>query len=173
MGPILFVLATDSISTCCANSEVFVMQMTSPLSIFFQKESENNLQLEWTSLEDWSNAHSLPLNSSKCAVMDIVTKRSLCLNDIMTNEGHSLPAVSSLPLIGVILYNNFKWNVPIHNIVKKASRRIFIIRNLKKARCSPSLGHQSCFRLTWPLSALFFFIVFLYFATFHPIFSLE
>lgn len=143
VGPVLFVLATDSFSTICANSQVIRYADDINIVHFLRRESEDNLQLEWTNLVDWSNTHSLPLNSSKCAVMNIVTKKSLCLPDIFTDDGVSLPTQSSLPVLGVRFSDNFKWNVHVQNIIKKASRRIFLIRNLKQAGCSSSVMYSA------------------------------
>ncbi len=143
VGPLLFVLTTDSFLTCCPNSRVIRYADDITIVHFVRELTEDNLQLEWTNLVEWSKDHSLPLNSSKCAVMDIVTKRSLRLTAVLTSDGDPLPAVSSLPLLGVIFSNDFKWNAHVNKTIKKASRRIFIIRNLKKAGCSPSVMFSS------------------------------
>ena len=143
VGPVLYVLATDSFSPCCVNSKVIRYADDVTIVHFLRAEAEDNLQLEWDNLVNWSKAHSLPLNSSKCAVMNFVTKKSLSLPDISTSEGNFLPTCSSLSLLGVLFSDNFKWNAHVQNIVKKASRRIFLIRNLKRAGCSSSVMYSA------------------------------
>ena len=63
----------------------------------------------------------------------------MCLPSVVTETGISLPSCSSLPLLGVVFSNDLRWNDHVHSIVKKASRRIFLIRNLKRAGCSASV----------------------------------
>lgn len=143
VGPLLFILATDSFSTRCTNSQVIRYADDISIVHFIRNESDDRSQLEWSNLEEWSNAHSLPLNCSKCVVMDFATKRSLCLSDIKTTQGHTLPNVSTFPLLGVVFSSDLKWNVHVNRTIKKASRRIFIIRNLKRAGCSSSVMYSA------------------------------
>ena len=80
----------------------------------------------------------LPVNVEKCCVMDIQTKRSISLAPISTNDDF-LPAVKSLKLLGVTFTSDMKWNQHIDNILTKASKRVFILRNLKRAGCPSNL----------------------------------
>ena len=139
VGPVLFVLATDSFSSLCTNSRVIRYADDITIAHFLRNETEDNLQLEWTNLVEWSKSHHLQLNWSKCAVMDIVTKKNISLRTVVTTEGSSLPKHSSLSLLGVHFSDNCKWNVHVENIVRKASKRIFVIRDLKRAGCSKSI----------------------------------
>lgn len=50
-----------------------------------------------------------------------------------------LPEVGELKLLGVTFCTDLKWNSHVHNIICKASKRIFIIRNLKRAGCPSDL----------------------------------
>ena len=136
VGPLFFVLATDSFSPCCANSKVVRYADDITIVHFLRSTDDDRLQSEWLNLVNWSREHSLPLNWSKCAVMDVVTKKNISLSDIVTDEGNVVPTRTCLSLLGVIFSNDCKWNLHVQNVVKKASRRIFLIRNLKRAGCS-------------------------------------
>ena len=67
--------------------------------------------------------------------MDIKTKSTLTTNDIQA-ANHTLRKVENFVFLGVIFASNLKWNLQVQHIIKKASKRIFIIRNLRRAGCS-------------------------------------
>ena len=71
--------------------------------------------------------------------MDIVTKSSLRLNPVSCNDTSALNNVNSVSFLGVTLSNDLKWNLHFDKCIKKACKRIFLIRNLRRARCSSSL----------------------------------
>ena len=62
VGPLLFVLATDSFSPCCHNTKVVRYADDITIVHFVCTESDDSLQVKWTNLVNWSNEHSLPLN---------------------------------------------------------------------------------------------------------------
>ena len=101
--------------------------------------SEDNLQYEWDHIIHWSASVALPINFLKCNVLNIVTKKSLSLSDIVLTDGNTLDVVQCLSFLGVTLSNDMKWNAHINKIVKKASKRMFILYNLKRSGCSDQL----------------------------------
>ena len=58
---------------------------------------------------------------------------------IFTSTGETVPHVSSFSFLGVTFSCDLKWNIHFTNVIKKASKRVFIIRNLKRAGCSQPL----------------------------------
>ena len=50
VGPVLYVLATDSFSPCCVNSKVIRYADDVTIVHFLRAEAEDNLQLEWDNL---------------------------------------------------------------------------------------------------------------------------
>ena len=82
---------------------------------------------------------ALPINFLKCNVLNIVTKKSLSLSDIVLTDGNTLDVVQCLSFLGVTLSHDMKWNAHINKIVKKASKRMFILYNLKRSGCSDQL----------------------------------
>ena len=71
--------------------------------------------------------------------MDIITKRQLALPPVLTSPNTQLRNVESFTFLDIILSADLKWNKHIGYIVSKASKRVFIIRNLRKAGCPPEL----------------------------------
>ena len=49
----------------------------------------------------------------------------------------------SIHLLGITISYDLKWNMHFDNLVKKASKRLFVIRNLRRANCPPHLLFRS------------------------------
>jgi len=139
IGPILFSLVIDSLSPVCNNSLCFKYADDVTFLHFIRSEEEDFLQHEWSHLEAWSRSVGLTLNHSKSFVMNYVTKKSLNLQDVMTDAGAPISTVTSISLLGVTLSCDFSWNIHIDNIVKKCYRRFFILRNMRRSSCPSSV----------------------------------
>ena len=76
--------------------------------------------------------------------MNYITKKSLHLSStcITCDDGVTLSTVSSLRLLGVIFSSDFSWNLHVQFILNKCYRRFFILRNLKRAGCPPSIIYK-------------------------------
>ena len=110
-----------------ADDVTFIHLLRSPV--------DDGLQLEWNNLVEWSQSTHLPLNFSKCKVMNIVTKKDCTLNPIQSHSGELLQEVDNLTFLGVIFSSNLKWNAHFQNVICRASKRLFVIRNLRRAGC--------------------------------------
>ena len=114
---------------------------------FVRQASDDNLQEEWNNIVSWSNSTNLPLNFSKCRVLDFVTSRSLSVKPVILNPSESVPVflnqVKSLSFLGVILSSDLKWNLHFDSVIKKASKRIYVIRNLRRGGCPSFLLWRS------------------------------
>ena len=71
--------------------------------------------------------------------MDIVTKRHVSLSPVFISPHVMLKNVSQITFLGISFTNDLKWNTHINNVVSKASRRLFVLYNLVRASCHPSL----------------------------------
>ena len=138
LGPILFGLVVNNFQPVCKNSLVVKYADDITILHFIRSTSEDGLQAEWNNCVKWSFFNKLPLNISKCKILNIVTKKNMTLSSVLSTSGR-LPEVDQLKLLGVTFCSNLKWNYHVQNIVAKASKRIFIIRNLKRAGCPPGL----------------------------------
>lgn len=142
IGPILFAMAIEDLSAVCNNT--FVVKYADDVTLlhFVKTASDDSLQCEWDNLAQWSSIRDLPLNLSKCKVMDICTKKTLQLAPIQLSSGGVLRQVTSLRFLGVILSSNLKWNSHIDAVASKACQRLYIIRNLRRSGCPPCLMLQ-------------------------------
>ena len=116
------VLFPNSLCIKCADDFTFLH--------FVRDGTDDHCQLEWDNVVDWANRHSLPINLNKCSVMDIVTKKDLTLNPIVSSNGVVIESVSCVSLLGVTFSNDMKWGIHVNNIVSKASRKLYILCNL-------------------------------------------
>ena len=139
LGPILFTMVMDSLQPLSENTAVVKYADDVTFLHFVRSSSEDKLQSEWNHLTEWSEAHNLPLNTSKSRVMNVITRKNLTLCPIFYDSFSSLEEVNDLPLLGLTLSSDLKWNVHVNNIVKKASKRFFVLYNLKRANSPPHI----------------------------------
>lgn len=139
LGPLLFTMVVDELKPVFSNSCFIKYADDVSILHFVRSPSEDNLQGEFNHCVDWSKRNSLPLNFRKCNVLDICTKRSLSLSPVCISSDCYLPRVDSVKILGVYYSSDLRWNTHVSYIVSKASRRIFIIRNLRRSGCSSDL----------------------------------
>jgi hypothetical protein len=70
-------------------------------------------------------------------VMNIITKSALQLQlqPLIDDCGAPLPLVSTLKSLGVIFSNDLRWEAHLQQVIRRASKRIFAIRNLRRSGC--------------------------------------
>ena len=67
-------------------------------------------RLEWNSLVKWSDDFFLPINFSKCKVMDFVTKKNITLSPVQISPGTNVMSVSYLNFLGVCISNEVEFS---------------------------------------------------------------
>ena len=139
LGPVLFCVLVNTITPSCSNTDIIKYADDVVFLHYVRTSSDENLQSEWDSLISWSQSVSLPINYEKSCVMDIVTKRNLCFSPVAVNADYVLKNVESFCYLGVSISSDLKWNVHVNMTVKKACRRIFLLRNLRRGNCSSDL----------------------------------
>jgi len=83
----------------------------------------SNINTKIEQMSFWCKNNHLQLNCSKTQIMTI--KKS---NNISLHPLHS----THIKILGVIFNEKLKWSMQIHEIVKKASQRLYILYNLKR-----------------------------------------
>ena len=120
IGPLLFCLATDSLTSVCNNSKVVKYADDITLLHFLRKDDDDQLQREVDNICTWSRSSGLPLNPSKCHVMNVITKSSLTVNDVFDSDGVVIPSTTSMKILGVTLTENLRWDAHLEDITKKS-----------------------------------------------------
>ena len=102
---------------------------------FVRSDDDDFLQSEFDNIKSWSDAAGLHLNLSKCSITNFLTCKTLHCPPVFYSDVDVLPTYHEVKILGVTFSDDFMWNTHICNQVKKACKRIFIIRNLKRAGC--------------------------------------
>ena len=125
----------------------FVDDLT--MSEVVQKGLPSHIQEAVDSLSRQSFLHDFQLNEIKCKELRICfCKTSPTLDPVKVN-GRPLEVVSSAKILGLNVSDDLKWNVHIAELVKKASSRLFSLKQLKRSAVAPSelvLFYVTCIR---------------------------
>ena len=82
----------------------------------------------------WSNDNRFRLNSLKCKQLRIDFRRESNLGTVsLKANGIAFEIVKSAKILGLTVRNDLKWNDHLNNITAKASRRIYLLKQLKRA----------------------------------------
>ena len=110
-----------------------------PLFISFLPIADN--------ITKWSSDYRVKLNSDKCKELRIsFAKEKSYFAPIVLGNGQ-LHLVNSAKLLGVTISNSLTWNEHINEIIKNASKRLYFISQLKRARVAKQdlvLFYTSC-----------------------------
>ena len=91
-------------------------------------------------IQSWSNTNKFQLHPTKCKELCISFSRNKPSHDPV-NVGTIncvVESVQSFKILGVTLQNDLKWNLHIETTIKKASKRMYFLIQLKRADVSAS-----------------------------------
>ena len=98
------------------------------------KSGASNAQHIADCVSQWSLDNRVQLNSEKCQELRIpFTKKQSEFHPILVN-GNQLEVVRSAKLLDVIITSDLSWNEHINETVKKASKRLYFLVQLKRAK---------------------------------------
>ena len=139
LGPLLFAMATDDIHPVLSNTSMIKYADDVIFLHCFRNSIDDNLQDEWDNIVRWSSTIHVPVNISKCCVLNIVTKANLPVKPIVVEDSVTLTQVDVIKFLGVHSTKDLTWNIHVDSAVKKASKRLYIIRNLRRSNCPREL----------------------------------
>ena len=112
----MFKYADDIIISC-------PFRKTDDVTTIIKKEVDN--------ISNWCLLHGLKVNVAKSKVMPTCILKTLHF----PLPSFELPSVDELRVLGVIFASNLRWDSHIDATCKKANRRLYIIRRLKRFSC--------------------------------------
>ena len=130
LGPFLFSLVIATYNPITDHTLVvkFADDIISAFPLF--KNSDNSyIHDEHAGLLNWSNKNNLILHPDKSKSLTISHCNNTDVNSVSLNK---VQEVDSVKLLGVIFSSNCSWKKHISNIVSTASRKLHILRVLKK-----------------------------------------
>ena len=149
MGPWLFVLMINDLDIKSPRFWIFTDDTTA--SEVIQKGNASNAQGITDELIEWSRKNRVVLNQYKCKELRISCARNPEAFDPVSIDGNEIEVVNSAKLLGIIISDNLTWNAHINEVVKKASKKLYFLVQLKRARLPPSdlvLFYLWCVRST-------------------------
>ena len=83
---------------------------------------------------EWSHVNRLQLNPDKCKEL----LRNPVELDAVVIDRKEVEVVSNAKLLGLTISANLTWNVNIEEVVKKGSKRLYVLVQLKRAKSQPT-----------------------------------
>jgi hypothetical protein len=139
LGPLLFCIATSSLKPVCRNTSLIKYADDLTFLHFIRESTDDNLQIEFDNVVSWSDRVGLQLNFKKCSITNIITKKSLQCPTIFQPSGKEMCIKKDVKILGLTFSHDLKWNCHVETIVEKVSKRIFVLRTLKRSGCDSSL----------------------------------
>ncbi|XP_020906728.1 uncharacterized protein LOC110244842 [Exaiptasia diaphana] len=146
LRPILFLIMVNDLaqrSPLKSSHWKYVDDIT--LSEVVSNNTQSVLQTDLDHITSCAKENSMNLNPKKCKELRIsFLAKDPDVDQLMVEETH-LERVKSHKVLGVTLCDNLKWNLNIDEIVTKASKRLYILRVLKRAKLpTPHLTSIYC-----------------------------
>jgi hypothetical protein len=97
-----------------------------------QENGGTESQVVLDKINSWASANDMRLNPNKCKEMIISFLRAHELPSALSIDGMPLDRVECHNVLGLTLQSNLKWNIFIEHTTSKASKRLHILRVLKR-----------------------------------------
>lgn len=134
LGPVLFLVMINDLLTEWPDRWKYVDDSTVTESI--SPHCSSNLQELVDYIHDWTVANNMKLNIAKCKEMVIdFSKEKRNFSPLMINDV-AVQRVKSASILGISLQDNMNWNDHVHQIVKKAGKRLYMLRLLKRSNAN-------------------------------------
>jgi hypothetical protein len=132
LGPLLFAFVISTLTPSSNNNNMYY-KYADDLTIL----SKANLQEELNHIENWCKENSMTINIEKTKIIHFCSnKNNNCCDSYYTLYNQRIDYVNESKLLGLIISNDLKWNSFVNNSVKKASKLVFLIVQLKRANVS-------------------------------------
>ena len=133
LGVILFAVMTNDLIVDCMPLRIKFVDDTTALEII-PRNSISLLNHVATDVHEFSSTQNMKLNPGKCKEMFInfMHDHNILVNPIVLGN-KEIECVTNYKLLGVYLNEDLDWNTHIDYIFKKACKRLYSLRILKRA----------------------------------------
>ena len=135
LGPWLYILMINDLSANGVDLWKFVDDTTIAEEV--TKGDTSKMQLATNEIHDQSINLKFTLNEDKCKEMRVCfakLERSNILPLVINNK--EIELTFSAKILGLIIRSDVKWNDHVESVLKKSSKRLYFLRQLKRARVS-------------------------------------
>ena len=110
----------------------------SPMAETVHEGQPSGIQFAVNDLVRQAEIDKFQLNETKCKELQISFSRSVDPFEAVTINNKPIEVVTSAKLLGLTISNNLKWNAHIENVIKKGASRLYLLRQLKRAKGDPA-----------------------------------
>ena len=133
IGPWLFLAMINDLAIPGNSSDLWKFADDTTVSEIIPKTGSSRLQVQVDQINCWSNENNFQLNSLKCKELRIDFTRHRHIDDPITVNDLAFEVVQSVKILGVTIREDLKWNDHVTEITHKASKRLYLLRILKRA----------------------------------------
>ena len=132
LGPILFMIMINDLLNDWESRWKYVDDTS--LSETVPVNNQSVLQVTLDGINSWCEENDMVLNVQKCKeILFCFWKEKPNFQQLIV-DNYVVEQVKSAKLLGLMLSSNLKWNKDVEYIVTKSSRRVYMLRLLKRAR---------------------------------------
>ena len=135
LAPFLFAAHMGSLSPLSSHAHMikYADDVVTLLPLTKKSDVHDILHSEISHMEKWCSQHGLVLNLQKTQILDIMRQTSI-------THAHSIPTpCSEVKILGITYESRLKWNSEIAKRCKKASQRLYVLRQLKPSMTKADL----------------------------------
>ena len=150
LGPLLFgyFISDLTISNTSGVQDSMIFKYADDIFIsctIRRGDSSSNLAKTYESIIDWTQKSYMDIKEEKCQQMLFTLSRSFSPEQFALPN---IPVVNSMKILGITFECNLKWNLHFNHICKRASSRLYVIRQLRDylPTSELTLVYQNCIR---------------------------
>ena len=100
---------------------------------------QSSMQVVLNSIHEWTTSNHMLINSKKTKDMLLTFRKSPTTSDSLYLNGNC-ERVNVFKLLGAWFQDDLRWNHHIEEMTKKANRRLFLLRECRKANLPKDVG---------------------------------
>uniref|UniRef100_A0A3B5PZ90 Reverse transcriptase domain-containing protein n=1 Tax=Xiphophorus maculatus TaxID=8083 RepID=A0A3B5PZ90_XIPMA len=139
LSPLLFTLMThDCVPRFATNHIVKFADNTTVVGLI-RDDNDLDYREEVEQLVDWCRDNSLILNVDKTKEMIVDFRKNRPSHAPLLINSSAVEVVSSTKFLGVHITNDLTWTVNTTSLVKRAQKRLYFLRRMRKAHLPPPI----------------------------------
>ena len=136
LGPILFLIMINDLSIPTSETNLWKFVDDVSISECLTKNGDASIQSTLDTVGCWASMNLMKLNAKKCKELRVCFFKAIPQLPPLRIDGQVLETVPSHKVLGLVIQDKLKWNENTRMIVSKASKRLHIIRVLRRGGVS-------------------------------------
>lgn len=132
LSAFLFIIYTNALSLCSAKTKIIKYADDTVVVGLIDNNSEDEYRSTVSHVSNWCSDNHLDLNVTKTKEMVFDNRKKQNHKEPIVINNTPVCLAKSYKYLGVIIQDNLKWNEHVTGQVKKADRRMYHVRCLKK-----------------------------------------